>query len=90
MYDKIAFQKLIGEKISLATLSSFDNGVNKYVIFIKNNLKLITSSTSNEKEQPWLTYIFWQLKHCPNFTFQLYVPNLHITYQEGKYPTLTH
>jgi hypothetical protein len=58
-----AFQEHIREQIATATLSTFDNDVPKYIIFIKNNLCMLSSNTdSTHTHNGLITYILRQLK----------------------------
>jgi len=73
-----------------ATLAEPDNDITKYIIYIKNNLKMITHASANTDDQKGLlTYIFGQLKLCSIPLFQNYACHLHIAYQEGKHTNLT-
>jgi hypothetical protein len=86
--NNVAFTEHIREKISIATLSTFNNDVNKYIIFIKDNLKMISTTTTPE-HNGLITYILRQLKLSPIPLFQDFIRKLHIEFQEGKHPLLT-
>jgi hypothetical protein len=64
--------------------------VEKYLLYIKNNLKMITSMSSKHKQHNGLlTYILRQLCQSKNTIFQRYIQDMHIDYQEGKLPKYT-
>jgi hypothetical protein len=57
----------------------------KYLLFIKNHLRMITPKTASLKQYKGLiTYILCQLKLTNNPIFLRYVQDIHISYQEGK------
>jgi hypothetical protein len=88
--NNIAFHKSIREKIVLDTLFNFDNDVQKYIIYVKNSLKMVTTGDDESSEHKGLlTYTLHQLKLCPVPHFQDFIRCLHIEYQEGKHQTLT-
>lgn len=88
--NNVAFTEKIREKITTATLTNFNNDVLKYIIHIKDNLKMITTtSTSNPEHNGLITYILRQLKLSPVRLFHDYVRKLHVEYQEGKHPNMT-
>jgi hypothetical protein len=69
---------------------NLNNDVNKYIIYVKNNLKAITAENdSTTKHWGLMTYILRQLKLCPVPLFQDHVCQLHVAYQEGHYQSLT-
>jgi hypothetical protein len=64
--------------------------VEKYLLYIKNNLKMITPMSSKHKQHNGLlTYILRQLCQSKNTIFQRYIQDMHIDYQEGKLPKYT-
>jgi hypothetical protein len=89
-HNNVAFIKHIREKVMVATLDQFQHDVEKYIIYIKNNLRMITpTSTTAEQHSDLITYIMHQLKHTKNSTFQHYIQDVHIQYQEAKLPRYT-
>jgi len=83
--NNIAFVESIREKIVSATVVQHNNDVEKYLVSIKNYLRMITSqSTSTKRYNGLITYILRQLKTTKNQIFVRYVQDLHISYQEGK------
>jgi hypothetical protein len=89
--NNVTFTEHIREKISTATLSTFNNDVNKYIIFIKDNLKMIMprSTKPTSELNGLITYILQQLKLSPVRLFQDHVRELHVEFQEGKHPNMT-
>jgi hypothetical protein len=88
--NNIAFTEHNHEKISLATLSQFNNDVTKYIIFIKDNLRMINSpGSSNSMHNGLIAYILRQLKESHIYMFQRYVRELHIDFQEAKLSSIT-
>jgi len=79
----------IREKILSATLAHHHNDIEKYLIFIKNNLQMITSKTYSRKNQGLITYILQQLELTTNPILLHQVQDLHIQYQENKLPKYT-
>jgi hypothetical protein len=62
-HNNIAFHEHIRDKIRLATLAAQDNDIDKYIITLKNYLKMITPlSGSTSTETGLLTYILKELK----------------------------
>jgi len=72
-----------------ATLAHHHNDIEKYLIFIKNNLQMITSKTYSRKNQGLITYILQQLELTTNPILLHQVQDLHIQYQENKLPKYT-
>jgi hypothetical protein len=67
----VAFHEHIHEKIRNATLSNHQDDINKYIITIKNSLKMITPlSGTTENETGLLIYILCQLKLCSVLLFR--------------------
>jgi hypothetical protein len=85
--NNIAFVEHVREKISTATLSQHDNDIEKYLIHIKNNLRMITpKSSTSEQHSGLITNILRQSKLTTNQILQRYIHDLHIQYQEAKMP----
>jgi hypothetical protein len=60
--NNIAFIGTIKTKIRDATLSHFGDDINKYIIFIKDNLRLISAAMADSAEHnDLITYLFAQL-----------------------------
>jgi hypothetical protein len=88
--NNIAFVESVREKTVTATVLQHDNDIEKYLIFIKNHLRMITTKHSSAQQHRGLiTYILRQLKTTPNQIFLRYVQDLHVSYQEGKLPKYT-
>ena len=88
--NNIAFMESIREKIVDTTVIQHQNDVEKYLIFIKNHLRMITSkSTSTKRFNGLITYILRQLKTTQNQIFLRYIQDLHVAYQEGQLPKYT-
>jgi hypothetical protein len=74
----------------MATLIDHGNDIEKYLIYIKNNLCMITSSSATKQNHSGLiTYILHQLKQTTIAAFLHYIQDLHIEYQEGELPKYT-
>jgi len=77
----------IREKIVNATVIQHDGDIEKYLIFVKQNLRMIMSQTM---KMTWynglMTYVFCQLKTTQNKIFLPYIQDLHVSYQEGTLP----
>jgi hypothetical protein len=83
--NNVAFTEHVREKITLATLSQHNNDVTKYIIYVKDNLRMITNTDSSTSEHNGLiTYILRQLKDSSIQMFQRYIRDLHVDFQEGK------
>jgi hypothetical protein len=88
--NNIAFVESIREKIVTTTVSHHDNNIEKYLIYIKNQLRMITTKpTAARQHRGLITYILRQLKTTANPIFLRYVQDLHVSYQEGKLPEYT-
>jgi hypothetical protein len=88
--SNIAFVETIREKITNATLIQHNHDIEKYLIFIKNNLRMITTkSSSGDQHMGLITYILRQLKQTQNQIFLRYIQDLHVQYQEAKLPGYT-
>jgi len=75
--NNVDFNETIRGKIMTATLAKHDNDVTKYVIYIKNKLKMITHASANtDNQKGLLRYIFCQLKLCSVALFQDYARRL--------------
>jgi hypothetical protein len=83
--NNVAFVENIWEKIITTMIAHHDNNVERYLIFIKNNLQMIHSkSTAAKKHNGLITYILRQLKLSTNpcffasskiYTFNIKRPN---------------
>jgi hypothetical protein len=83
--NNIAFVESICEKIVTATVIQHDNDVEKYLIYIKNHLCMITTKpTSARQHRGLITYILRQLKTTSNQIFLHYIQDLYVSYQEGQ------
>ncbi len=61
--NNITFVESIREKIAMATLAGHDNDVERYLIFIKNTLRMIIAKPSSGKKfNGLITYILHQLR----------------------------
>jgi hypothetical protein len=88
--NNVAFHENIRNKICKATLSTYDNDIDRYINAIKNYHKMITPlSGSTSAETGLLTYILKQLKLCPVSLFQDYIRKIHVAFQEGEHSTMT-
>lgn len=65
-------------KETLAMNTLHDNGVEKYKIFVKNNIRMITSKSSSGKKNGIIAYILSQLKLSASLIFLQYIQDLHI------------
>jgi hypothetical protein len=87
--NNIAFVECIREKIATATLATHGHDIERYLIFIKNNLcMIIAKPTSGKKCNGLITYILRQLKGTNNPIFLHFIQDLHVQYQEGQLPKL--
>jgi hypothetical protein len=68
------------------TLAAHNNDVLKYLLMIKNKLRMMTSPTqpASQTHHGLLVYILRQLKQTQIVAFQEYIRDLHIQFQEGK------
>jgi len=88
--NNIAFVESIREKIVMATVSQHDNNIEKYLIYIKNHLQMITTKpTPTRQHRGLITYILHQLKTSSNQILLHYIQDLHVSYKEGKLPKYT-
>jgi hypothetical protein len=88
--NNVAFVENIREKIYTAMLAHHNNDIEKYLVYVKNNLRMITSPTTSKRSHNGLiTYILRQLKFTTNAPFLRYIQDLHVDYQEGKLPKCT-
>jgi hypothetical protein len=61
--NNVAFTEHTRKKITTATLTQFNNDISLYVIYIKDDFHMISSSTQNDVDHNGLiTYILCQLK----------------------------
>jgi len=88
--SNIAFTETIKAKIRGMNLMDYDT-IDKYLISIKDNLRLITTSdTSNKtKHNDLIIYIFNHLKQCTVTPFKQYISRLQVQYLEASLPDLT-
>lgn len=77
----------IQEKISSVTLAHYQNNIEKYLTFVKNNpcMNMPKSSALNI-HQGLLTFIFRQLQRTTDPLLFCHVQDLHIQYHEAKLP----
>jgi hypothetical protein len=88
--NNVAFTETIKAKIRTASLSEFNDDVEKYIIHIMNNLRLITpSDDSSADHNDLILYIFQQLTLCDVTLFKDAIQLWHIEYLEAKMPSLT-
>jgi hypothetical protein len=88
--NNIAFVESIKRKIRDSTISQFGDDVPKYILHLKDNLRLITSSdNSNTQHNDLITYLFHQLQQCNVPLFKEAIDKWHIEYLEAKLPGLT-
>jgi hypothetical protein len=81
----MAFKETIKQKIREAALTQFGDDVIKYLIYVKNNLCLITSSMQAANTHgDLLTYLFQQLKLTSIKWFQDAIDKWHIKFLEAK------
>jgi hypothetical protein len=82
--------KTIKAKVCNMNLSDYES-IDKYLIGIKDNLSLITSSDKTDltKHNDLIIYIFTHLKQCKVTPFYQYISRLHIQYLEASLPDLT-
>lgn len=88
--NNIALVETIKAKIRTATLSQFHDEIPKYIIFLRDNLWLITAATDEcTSNNDLLTYIFQQLQLCEIQGFKKAIQDWHVEYLEAKLPDLT-
>jgi hypothetical protein len=88
--NHIAFTETIKQKIRATTIQHFNNDIPKYIIQLKDNLRLITTSTEEDQtHNDLITYIFQQLSECNITLFKEAVQKLYVEYLEAKHPDLT-
>jgi hypothetical protein len=88
-WNNIAFVEHVREKITTATLANHQNDVERYLIYIQNNLRMINNTTDSTQHNGLVTYILHQLKQASNPLFLRYIQDLHIQYQEAKLVNFT-
>jgi hypothetical protein len=80
-------QKRLCKSFLMSSMAHHGNDIEKYLIYIKNNLHMITSSSATKRNHSGLiTYILCQLKQTAIAAFLCYIQDLHKEYQEGKLP----
>jgi len=67
--NNIAFIEHVCEKITTATLANHQNDVERYLIYIKNNLRMINNTTDSTEQNGLITYILHPLKQASNPIF---------------------
>ncbi len=87
--NNIAFNETIKQRIRDSTLVQFDNDVLKYIISVRDNLRLITTSSKQDNHNDLLIYIFRELTTCSIEPFKQAVQRWHVEYLEAKTPDLT-
>jgi hypothetical protein len=87
--NNIAFVETIKQHICDTTLDHFDNDVLKYIVSIRDNLRLITSSSKKDNHRDLLVYLFRPLTVCPIEPFKQAVQRWHVDYLEAKTPDLS-
>jgi hypothetical protein len=89
--NNIAFVETIKGKIRDSVLSAFQDDVSKYIMHIKDNLTLITSSEDKEatEHNDLIIHLFQQLKKSPVPLFKEAIDKWHVKYLEAKMPQLT-
>jgi hypothetical protein len=88
--NNVAFTEHIREKITTASLQQFNNNVEDYIIFIKDNIHMLSSDASNSNEHRGLiTYLLRQLKQSSVPLFSDYIRKFHVAFQEGKHKDLS-
>jgi len=89
-HNNIAFVESIREKIVNSTVLQHDGDIEEYLIFIKNQLHIITAkSRTTTHFNGLITYMLHQLKTTSNQIFLRYIQDLHVSYQEGTLPRYT-
>jgi len=88
-HNNIAFIETIKQRIHNTTLAQFDNNVLKYIMTIRDNLRLITTSSQKDTHKDLLTYLFRQLTACTIEPFKQAMQNWHVDYLEAKTPDLS-
>jgi hypothetical protein len=87
--NNIAFVETIKTKIRESNVSQFGGDICKYIIHIKDNLRLITTTDTSSEHNDLLTHILLQLCASPIKPFKEAMQQLHINYLEAKLPNLT-
>jgi hypothetical protein len=88
--NNIAFMESIKCRVRESTLSQFGNDVPKYILYIKDNLRLITTSgTDATPHNDLLVYLFAQLQLCKVPLFKEAIDAWHIAYLAAKLPNIT-
>jgi hypothetical protein len=88
--NNIAFIESIKSKIRDTKLSQFDDDVCKYIIHVKDNLRLITVADDlSRKHNDLLVHLFGQLSLSPIRPFREAMEELHVEYLEAKLHGLT-
>jgi hypothetical protein len=88
--NNVAFVETIKSKIRTAKLSHFSDDACKYIVHIKDNLRLITAATDNSNEHnDLIIHLLTQLSTSPIKPFREAMERLHVNYLEAKLPDLT-
>jgi hypothetical protein len=84
----VAFTEHRREKINTTTLQQFENKIDSYLVFIKDNLHMISSYSATQTDHRGvITYIPCQLKLTNIPLFCSFIRNYHVEFQEGKHAT---
>jgi len=63
--------------------------VEKYLFYIKDNLRMLLDyTTATTKDNGLISYMFRHLKKCSSTFFQDFIRTQHVEFQEGKQPDL--
>jgi hypothetical protein len=88
--NNITFFETIKSKIRSATLSEFGDDISKYILHVKDNLRLITANDDASTEHnDLITYILNQLTQAPIELFKEAAQHWQIDYLESKLPDTT-
>jgi hypothetical protein len=86
--NNVAFVENIREKIYTAMLAHHNNDIEKYLVYVKNNLRMITSPTTSKRSHNGLiTYILRQLKFTTNAPFLRYIQDLMLIIKRASSPS---
>jgi hypothetical protein len=86
-HNNIAFIESIKKRVRESTLLQFGDDVPKYILHIKDSLRLITTSNMNTTtHNDLLVYLFAQLQLCKVPLFKEAIDAWHIAYLEAKPP----
>jgi hypothetical protein len=89
-HNNVAFTEHIHENITTATILQFNNDILQYLIYIKENLWMMSSTNQDDAiHNGLITYILRQLKLSNICLFQDCIRKLHVSFQEARLPNLT-